>query len=76
MQDVDSGISERVGVDAVEARPGSIRVAVLIGVELGIGDGVSPNKDSAAEILDFYVRWGKSPLWLLEPDRDSKSFSR
>ena len=53
MQDVDSGISERVGVGAVEACPGSIRLAVFVGVELGIGEGVSPNRDSAAEILDF-----------------------
>ena len=53
MQDVDSGISDRVGVGAVEARPGSIRVAVCVGVELGIGDGVSPKRLSAAEILDF-----------------------
>ena len=53
MQDVDSGMSDRVGVDAVEARPGSIRVAVLVGVELGIGDGVSPNRVSAAVALDF-----------------------
>ena len=43
----------RVGVCAVGACCGSVRVAVLVGVELGIGDGVSPNGDSAAVILDF-----------------------
>ena len=53
MQDVDSGISDRVGVGAVEACPGSIRLAVFVGVELGIGEDVSPKRDSAAEILDF-----------------------
>ena len=43
----------RVGVCTVEARGGSVSVAVLVGVELGIGDDVSPKSDSAAEILDF-----------------------
>ena len=47
----------RVGVCTVEARPGSIRVTVfvgvVVGVELGIGDGERPKRDSAAEIFDF-----------------------
>ena len=43
----------RVGVCAVEACGGSLRVTVLVGVELGIGDGVSPNSASAAVVLDF-----------------------
>ena len=43
------------GVCAVEACCGSVRVAVLVGVVLvlGIGDGVSPNRASAAVTLVF-----------------------